>query len=81
MTNIHRFLAFSQIDGAVLGWGATVEEARVNGAWCTRGDDAFVEIIDAGADGLAIINRWQPLYRCRHLPTVFHGAGFDRPAP
>lgn len=74
----HRFLAFSQIDGAVLGWGATLAEAHDNGTWLTRGDDAFLEILDAGDEAARIIESLRPLYRCRHLPVAFHGAGFDR---
>lgn len=80
MKSSPRYIAFSTIHGAALVSSSDLNECFEDAMSITRRDSAFVEILDCGDEGRAILDSHRPLSQCRHLRSVFRGTGFDQEA-
>ena len=74
------FIAFSTVTGSALALAETAEKARLD-AVKNHGlqNDDFIEVIDASLSKIpAGVLTGRFLYQCRHLPSVWRGAGYIR---
>jgi len=74
------FIAFSTVTGSALASAETAEKARLDAVkeHALQNDD-FIEVIDASQSKIpanVLIGRF--LYQCRHLTSVWRGAGYIR---
>lgn len=74
------FIAFNTVTGSALTNAASAESARVDAVRKHQLDnDDFIEVIDASKSDIPLsVLMGRFLYQCRHLPSVWRGAGYIR---
>lgn len=74
------FIAFFTVTGSALASAETVEKARFDAVKNHElPNDDFIEVIDASLSKIPVsVLTGRFLYQCRHLPSVWRGAGYIR---